>query len=332
MTYRHKRVLVLGATGTIGQATTRALIRAGYDVTCLLRDANASPSPERENSLGSMSEEVTVRFGTVTDYDSLRDNGFCGERFDVLISCIASRNGSAKDAWAVDYQANLNALEIAKELGVAHFILVSAICVQNPKLEFQFAKLAFEKELIKSGIKYSIVRPTAYFKSLSGQIKRLKNDKPFLLFGDGRLTSCKPISDSDLGQFVTDAINDPTCHNRILPIGGPGPAITPRDQGEHLFKLLGKPPKYKQIPVRLLDVVIGFLSIAGRVFPNLNDKAEFARIAKYYATESMLVMDCKTKLYDENATPSTGNETLFDFYSKLIQHGESVELGDHSVF
>jgi len=31
------RVAVLGATGTIGQATVRALLRAGHDVTGLVR-------------------------------------------------------------------------------------------------------------------------------------------------------------------------------------------------------------------------------------------------------------------------------------------------------
>ncbi|MBX9608345.1 MAG: NAD-dependent epimerase/dehydratase family protein, partial [Gammaproteobacteria bacterium] len=33
---RH-RVLVLGATGTIGRATVRALLRRGHEVVCLVR-------------------------------------------------------------------------------------------------------------------------------------------------------------------------------------------------------------------------------------------------------------------------------------------------------
>lgn len=50
-------------------------------------------------------------------------------------------------------------------------MLLSAICVQKPLLEFQRAKLKFEKELVEAGdINYSIVRPTAFFKSLAGQV------------------------------------------------------------------------------------------------------------------------------------------------------------------
>lgn len=76
------------------------------------------------------------------------------------------------------------------------FVRLSAICVQKPRLAFQHAKLAFEVELQASGLDWTIVRPTAYFKSLSGQVERVRQGKPFLMFGDGTLTACKPISDA----------------------------------------------------------------------------------------------------------------------------------------
>ncbi len=44
--------------------------------------------------------------------------------------------------------------------------------MQRPLLEFQRAKLKFEEELQAAGdITYSIVRPTAFFKSLAGQVR-----------------------------------------------------------------------------------------------------------------------------------------------------------------
>ena len=57
--------------------------------------------------------------------------------------------------------------------------MLSAICVQKPKLAFQHAKLKFEDTLQTSGLNYAIVRPTAYFKSLTGQVKRVKQNRPF---------------------------------------------------------------------------------------------------------------------------------------------------------
>ena len=330
--HRPRRVFVLGATGTIGRATVRALVARGHEVVCLVRPrAGVGGTLGADDSVRLLTG-TSVRFGDVTDPASLARDGFRGERFDVLVSCLASRTGAPKDAWAIDHQAHLTALAAARQAGITQVVLLSAICVQKPLLAFQHAKLAFEKALIESDLNYSIVRPTAYFKSLSGQIDRLKRGKPFLVFGDGTLTACKPISDDDLGAYLADCLDDVNCHRRVLPIGGPGEAITPRQQGEHLFALLGQPPRFKQVPVALLDTIIAVLSALGRLVPALAAKAELARIGRYYATESMLVLDPATGRYDAASTPSTGSETLFDHYARLVRGEVSDERGDHAVF
>jgi divinyl chlorophyllide a 8-vinyl-reductase len=327
-----RRIFVLGATGTIGRACARVLVRSGHEVVCFVRPrAGVRGALTPEDSV-KLFAGATVRFGDVKDPASLARDGFRGERFDALVSCMASRTGSPKDAWAIDHQAHIHALEAARNSGVSHVVLLSAICVQKPLLAFQQAKLAFEKLLIESGLTYSIVRPTAFFKSLSGQIERVKRGKPFLVFGDGTLTACKPISDADLADFLAGCVEEESRWNRVLPIGGPGGAITPRQQGECLFALLGRPPRFRHVPVAMLDAIIAALDVLGRFAPKLAEKAELARIGRYYATESMLVLDPVTGRYDAAATPSTGTETLFDFYAGLVGGTIGPERGDHAVF
>ncbi len=327
-----RRVCVLGATGTIGRATVRALLERGHDVMCFVRaraGVGGALAPADSQRLLSGAQ---LRFGDVTDPLSLARDGFRGERFDALVSCLASRTGAPSDAWAIDYQAHVHALEAARSAGVSQVVLLSAICVQKPLLAFQHAKLAFEQRLVASGLNYSIVRPTAFFKSLSGQVERVKRGKPFLLFGDGTLTACKPISDADLAAYITGCLDDQQRQHRILPIGGPGDAITPRQQGEHLFALLGRTPRYRQVPIAMMDAIIGVLGATGRLAPALAQKAELARIGRYYATESMLLLDQETGRYDADATPSTGSQTLFDFYAGLVNGAIAPERGDHAVF
>jgi divinyl chlorophyllide a 8-vinyl-reductase len=314
-----KRICVLGGTGTIGRATVAALVRRGYDVVCFVRAPADIAGAD-------------VRVVDVTDPASVARDGFAGERFDAVVSCMASRTGVARDAWAIDHRAHANVLGAARPAGVAHFVLLSAICVQKPLLAFQQAKLAFEAALIASGLRHSIVRPTAFFKSLSGQIDRVRSGRPFLIFGDGTLTACKPISDHDLAEYIADCLTDDSRWNRILPIGGPGPAITPRQQGDALFAMLGRPARFTSVPVGLLDVIAGGLGALGRVVPPLAAKAELARIGRYYATESMLVLDPASGRYDADATPSTGSQTLFDFYRSVVDGGAVPERGDHAVF
>ncbi|MGB3244918.1 MAG: NAD(P)H-binding protein [Sulfitobacter sp.] len=318
-----KRVLVFGATGTAGQGAVRALTQAGHDVVCVVRPATTA------GTLGPETLQITINLAQPAT--QLID-AFKGQKFDVVVSSLSSRTGDPTDAWAIDHLAHLKILELAEHVSAEQFILLSAICVQKPQLPFQHAKLAFEAALIASGMTYSIVRPTAFFKSLSGQIERVRQGKPFLVFGDGTLTSCKPISDDDLGRYIAGCIDDAARQNRILPIGGPGPAITPLDQGAELCRLLGKAPKFRHVPVAMLDVIYNGLRIGGWINPKLARKAELARIGRYYATESMLVLDSETGRYDAEVTPSFGTETLFGFYASVIADDAEVQRGEHSVF
>ncbi|MEO0943308.1 MAG: NAD(P)H-binding protein [Pseudomonadota bacterium] len=313
------RVLLLGATGTIGRATARALVEAGYDVTSLVRpssDVDALPGNVVQAPLDTdgLSQVLTQCSATA------------------VISCLASRTGIASDAWAVDHRANSVALQAAEAADVTQFILLSAICVQKPLLAFQRAKLAFEAELQASHLMWSIVRPTAFFKSLSGQVNRLHAGKPFLLFGDGELTACKPISDADTARYLVQCLTDPNLQNRVLPIGGPGPAITPKQQGAMLFHAMGLTPQFRQVPIGIMTAIITALTPLGVFSKSLATKAELARIGRYYATESMLVWDAAKGLYDADATPEFGHDTLAEHYRQLAAGEIADNRGSHAVF
>lgn len=306
-------VLLLGATGTIGRATYHALQAAGYDVIAAVRAGS---------DIDGFAHETLIH----TPVEHFLAEQSC----EAVISCLASRTGL--DAWDVDYGLNSVALKVAVEAGVGQFVLLSAICVQKPRLAFQQAKLAFEAELRAAPVTWSIVRPTAFFKSLSGQVGRLQAGKPFLLFGDGALTACKPISDRDTARYLVRCLSDLDLQNRILPIGGPGPAVTPREQGEMLFEALDQQPRFSHVPVALMRGIIAGLTPLGLMSSTLREKAELARIGHYYATESMLVWDEAGGLYDADKTPEFGSDQLIDHYRALAAGTVGDDRGSHAVF
>jgi divinyl chlorophyllide a 8-vinyl-reductase len=321
------RVLVLGATGTVGRTVAAHLARSGADVVCVVRQG----SPAAGQTF-PWCDGATVRSADLGDPGSVARDAFRGERFDAVVSCLASRSGAPADARAVDHDANLNAMQAAGEAQARRFLLVSAICVQKPRLAFQFAKLDFEAKLAASGLDWTVIRPTALFKSLSGQVARVRAGRPFLVFGDGQLTACKPISDADLGRFVLRCLADDAALNRILPVGGPGPAITPLDQAAMLGRLLGRDVPVRRVPVALISGIAGGLGVLGRVNARMADRAEFARIGHYYATESMLVWDHARLRYSPEMTPEFGDDQLLDHYARLIRGDVVHETGEHSVF
>lgn len=314
------RIVLAGATGYVGRAVAAELAGRGHEVIAVVRDA-AAELPGCE-----------LRVADVTDPVSLgRAMGDTG--FDAVVSCIASRTGVPDDAWRVDCTANRNLLNAALDRKADHFVLLSAICVQKPRLAFQHAKLAFEADLVASGIDYTIVRPTAFFKSLSGQVQRVRDGKPFLVFGDGTETACKPIGRVDLARFMADCLDEESARNSIRPIGGPGEAITPRDQGQMLFELLGMPQKFRRVSPHLFRVAATALAPIGRIWPAAARNAELARIGHYYATESMLVWDEAQGAYDPRATPATGEETLRGHFERMLRSDAPGEdLGSHKLF
>lgn len=280
----------------------------GRDVVALVR-GGGSETPELAGA--------RIEAASPDDVDKLAAV-LAAQGVATVISCMASRSGSPKDAMAVDHEANLRLLRAAEAAGVAHFILLSAICVQRPKLAFQRAKLGFERELAVSPVAHTIIRPTAFFKSLSGQVERVRKGKPFLLFGDGELTRCKPISDRDLARFIADCVGNEERYGAILPIGGPGPAISLRDQGEILFAEAGREPRFRSVSPAIFVAASRVLRLGAPFSGWFAEKAEYARIAHYYATQSMLVLDPETGEYSAEATPEFGADTLRDHYRAML--------------
>lgn len=307
------------------------LLEHGYALVCPVRD----PQSNRARALTALSQSIQSASLSLVHCDladreaTLRALGT--QRVDAICSCIASRRGGAQDSELVEYVANSNLLEWGMDLGIRQFSLLSAICVQKPRLAFQRAKLRFEESLIASGLTHSIVRPTAFFKSLSGQLNRVRGGKPFLVFGDGTLTRCKPIAEADLAHYIRLTLEDDALQG-VLPVGGPGPAIAPLDQAHMLATLTNQPLRIRSVSPALLRGIATVLDIPGKVFTAMADKAEFARIGHYYATESMLLWDPHNARYDDKATPEFGSVTLKESYVAQLAGDESQQLGEQAVF
>ncbi|KAL5701403.1 3,8-divinyl protochlorophyllide a 8-vinyl-reductase (NADPH) [Ranunculus cassubicifolius] len=331
-------ILVVGSTGYIGKFVVKELVSRGFNVIAIAREKSGIKGKNSKEQTLEQLNGANVCFSDVTDLGSLQKSlENLGCKIDVVVSCLASRNGGIKDSWKIDYEATKNSLVAGKIHGASHFVLLSAICVQKPLLEFQRAKLKFEDELMKEaegsdGVTYSIVRPTAFFKSLGGQVELVKDGKPYVMFGDGKLCACKPISEEDLACFIADCVLSEEKINQVLPIGGPGKALTPLEQGEMLYRLLGKEPKFIKVPIGIMDFAISVLDSLVKIFPSMEDAAEFGKIGRYYAAESMLVLDPETGEYSADKTPSYGKDTLEDFFEKVLREGMAgQELGEQSI-
>mgnify|MGYP005840469373 CR=1 FL=1 len=93
-----RRVFVAGATGYIGRAVVAELVARGDHVVARARARGGIGGTMTPAGIATRLADAEVRFGDVTDARSIARDGLCGEHFDALVSCIASRTGSPGDA------------------------------------------------------------------------------------------------------------------------------------------------------------------------------------------------------------------------------------------
>ncbi|RJS91342.1 NAD(P)H-binding protein [Salinisphaera sp. Q1T1-3] len=323
------RVVVAGASGYIGRQVVAELNARGHGVIAVVRR-----QPVENTFLAARLHGADIRVCPVDDPKRLETEIFAPAPVDAVISCLASRSGQPADAWHVEYNANRILLDAARAGGVRHFSLLSALCVQTPVLAFQRAKQAFESILrADPQLRWSIVRPSAFFKSLAGQIERVRSGKPFLLFGPDDGPPCLPISEADTARLIADTLTDTALHGRVLNVGGPGQPITPRQRGDMLFELAGRPPRFRRIPLALLHTAVHGLTAVSGVSGRAANGAEFARIARFYATRPLLALDPASGEPSAAATQRFGHETLSTFYRQAWRHGAIDQaLGEQALF
>jgi len=309
-------VAVAGATGYIGKAVVRECLRRGYKTKAYVREESVGRAKTLEYLQGA-----EVIGGSLDDTAEVQAKLFGGpEPVDVVISCIASRSGAPADAWKVDHAANVHLLDAAlgARMPAKHFVMLSAYCVKTPKLVFQHAKLKFENYLRGKGeeITSTIIRPTAFFKSVSGQLEIVQKGYPYVMFGDGEICSCNPISEADLAEYVVKSIDDATMHHQVLDVGGPDGGLTPKRQAEILFEVLGKEPSFIKVPIGLFDAIIGTIDFFAKFLDGAKDAAELARIGKYYAVEDMLTTKPSERY---------GKITLREHFARIAKEGNEYD-------
>jgi uncharacterized protein YbjT (DUF2867 family) len=236
-----KRILLAGATGYLGSYIAGELLKRDYRVTVIARN------PEKLKHKSIDANEIIE--AEITQPESIKN---CCEKIDVVISTVGiTRQKDGLTYMDVDFQANLNLLQQAKQSGVNKFIYVSVLNGEKLKyLKICEAKEMFVEELKKSGVDYCIVRPNGFFSDMS-EIYNMAKKGRIYLFGDGELKA-NPIHGADLADVCVDAIEN---SDREIVVGGPQ-TFTQNQVAAMAFKILDKKPKVTYIPDWIRIVIL----------------------------------------------------------------------------
>lgn len=200
-----KRILVLGATGMLGEPAARQLQADGFAVRILARDV-----PAARARFGGSFEIVP---GDVTDLTSLEQamEGCAGVHISI--------------GGAVDQLSAENVAELAAKAGVEHVLYLSGATAAEENAWFPMTaqKMAAEKAIGACGVSYTVLRPTWPME----QLPRFVREGRAMLIGD----LAEPwhwFAAEDLGRMVSNAFQRPEARGKRLYIHGPE-AITMKD-------------------------------------------------------------------------------------------------------
>ena len=238
------KVLVTGATGFIGPKVVHALRSQGRDVRVLVR------RPDRATQLATLGAEVVT--GDITNAASL---SAAVDGCTHVVHLVSILKGSSSDFQRVMTQGTKDLVAAAKGAGVERFVLMSALGTSETAKDtvpYFASKWAMEQETVRSGLEYTIFRPSFVFGNggaLPLFIKQVRYSPVVTVIGSG-LQRIQPIWVDDVAEYFARGVDHPQAANRSFEIGGPD-IVTWNELYLKIAKVLGKRRKLLHIPAAL---------------------------------------------------------------------------------
>jgi uncharacterized protein YbjT (DUF2867 family) len=206
-----KTIVITGAFSYTGKYATRLLLSRGYKIRTL------TYHPERANPFGDKVQVFPYNFGDLEKLtQTLRGAS-------TLINTYWVRFPRGTSTFEAAVQNTRTLIKAARNAGVRRIVHVS---IANPSLEsnlgYYRGKAQLEREVVESGLSYSILRPTVIFGLEDILINNIawfvRHFPAFAIPGDGRYR-IRPIYVEDMARLITDVVGREG--NAVLDAVGP---------------------------------------------------------------------------------------------------------------
>lgn len=196
------KILITGATGTIGSELARQLSEKGIPFRAMVR------SLENTESLASL-EGAEIVLGDFNDAASL-SNALVGIEKAFLLT------NSSETA----EQLQQNFVSIAQHSGVKHIVKLSQLHASaDSPVRFLRYHAAVEAQIKESGMKYTFLRPNLFMQGLLGFKDVIKQQNAFFAaIGDAKISL---VDIRDIASIAAEALTASGHENKVYNITGP---------------------------------------------------------------------------------------------------------------
>ena len=236
-------LLVVGASGVLGQQVTRRLLGSGHRVRAMTRNVKAS---HRFTELGA--EPVIA---DLIDRRSLERA--CAGVDRVFVAAHGALGRGRYRSEAVDDDGHRGLIDAAHAAGVARLVYTSAFGASpDHPVDFFRTKWRIEQYLAQSGLPHAILRPSAFMEwhahAFTGKAL-LEKGRTVIL---GRGTKKRNfVATKDVAALASNALLDELLPERVLPIGGPGD-FSNNDVAAMYARIARIPLRVSHVPAPLL--------------------------------------------------------------------------------
>lgn len=183
-------ILIIGANGRAGRAAIGQLAKFGAPVRALVSNAESARSIEMLGAqpvIGDMRDAGVVR-GAMADIETVYHIG----------------PGLMPGELAVGRQI----IGLASEAAVHRFVLHGVSYPYAPDIEFHWTKTLLEAELLKSGLDFTVIRPTQFMQNITWSLPEILATGEFALpyAADKRMGF---VHIDDLGKAVARVLTEP---------------------------------------------------------------------------------------------------------------------------
>lgn len=235
------KLLVVGATGTLGRQIVRRALDEGHEVKCLVR------SFQRGAFLREWGAQL-IR-GNLCKPETLPP---ALEGVDGVIDAATARPTDAIDQ--VDWQGKVNLIKAAKAAEISRFVFISILGAEKyPQVPLMHIKHCTETFLAQSNLPYTILRPCGFLQGLIGQYAIPILEKQGIWVME-RTAPIAFMDTQDIARFAIACLDNPDTVNQSFPLAGTRPW-----EAYEIIRLCerysGQSARVSRMPVGLLRAV-----------------------------------------------------------------------------
>ena len=204
------KILLVGATGTLGRQIAKQAIEDGHEVRCFVRN------PRKASFLQEWGCELTK--GNLLNPPDIE---YSLQDIEAVIDAATSRPDDPKSIYDTDWDGKLNLFNACESLNIKRVIFLSILLTEKFRdVPLMDVKYCTEKLLEKSNLDYTIFNCAAFMQGVISQFAIPILDSQ-AVWMSGTPTKIAYMNTQDMAKVIVASVNNSKTHKLSLPLVGP---------------------------------------------------------------------------------------------------------------